>query len=70
MGREFVRCLQVFGGEPVCKETSWKTYPWKEDKIKMDFKEMWRADVDFIDRCHDIDKWRAIVDKVMNFPSV
>jgi hypothetical protein len=38
---------------------------WK-DKIKMDLQEVGRGDMDWIDLAQDRDRWRALVDAVMN----
>jgi hypothetical protein len=37
------------------------------DNIKMDFGELGRGDVDWIGLAQDRDKWRALVNAVMNF---
>jgi hypothetical protein len=37
-----------------------------EDKIKMDLKEIEWEGVDWINRAQDRDKWRAVVNTVMN----
>jgi hypothetical protein len=37
-----------------------------EDNIKMDLREIWFADVDWIPLAQDRDKWRAVVNTVMN----
>ena len=37
-----------------------------EDNIKMDLREIGFGVVDWIERAHDRDKWRALVNAVMN----
>jgi hypothetical protein len=37
-----------------------------EDNIKMDLREIWFGDVDWIHWAQDRDRWRALVNKVMN----
>jgi hypothetical protein len=37
-----------------------------EDNIKMDLQEMGSADMDWIDLDEDRDRWRALVNAVMN----
>jgi hypothetical protein len=37
-----------------------------EDNIKMDIQE-WDGDMDWIDLAQDRDRWRAVVNAVMNF---
>jgi hypothetical protein len=39
---------------------------WK-DNIKMNFREIWFLDVDWIHLAQDSDSWRALVKTVMNF---
>jgi hypothetical protein len=38
----------------------------REDNIKMDLKEIGFGDVDWIDLAQDRDRWRALVNTVMN----
>jgi hypothetical protein len=39
----------------------------REDNIKMDFREVgWRGDTDWIELAQDRDRWRALVDVVIN----
>jgi len=38
-----------------------------EDNIKMDFQEVGCEDVDWIELARDKDRWRAVVNEVMNF---
>jgi hypothetical protein len=37
-----------------------------EDNIKLDLREIWFGDVDWIHRAQDRDRWRALVNTVMN----
>jgi hypothetical protein len=37
-----------------------------EDNIKMDLREIWFGDVDWIHWAQDRDRWRALVNTVMN----
>jgi hypothetical protein len=37
-----------------------------EDNIKMDLRELWFGDVDWIHWAQDRDRWRALVNMVMN----
>jgi hypothetical protein len=39
---------------------------WWVDNIKMDFREIGRAHVDWIDLAQDRNRWRALVNAVMN----
>jgi len=39
----------------------------REDNIKMDFQEVGCEDVDWIELARDRDRWRALVNEVMNF---
>ena len=36
------------------------------DNIKMDLQEVGRGGIDWIDMTHDRDRWRAVVNAVMN----
>jgi len=45
-------------GRPTCK--------W-EDNIKMDFQEVGSGSMDWIELAQDRDRWRALVNAVMNF---
>jgi hypothetical protein len=38
-----------------------------EDNIKMDFREIGFGDVDWVNLAQDMDRWRALVNTVMNF---
>jgi hypothetical protein len=37
-----------------------------EDNIKVDLREIWFGDVDWINLAYDRDRWRALVNTVMN----
>ena len=54
------------GGETLCKQITWKTCTW-EDNIKMDITSIGWEGMDWINQAKDVDKWRDIVNVVMNF---
>ena len=56
-------CIQGFGGETRGKETIWKA----QNNIKMDLQEVGCGDMEWIDLAQDRDRWRALVNAVMNF---
>jgi len=39
-----------------------------EDNIKMDLQEIGLGGIDWIDLAHDSDRWRAVVNAVINLP--
>ena len=55
--------IQGFGGETWGKETTWETW---EDNIKMDLQEVGCGGMDWIELAQDRDRWRAVVNVVMN----
>jgi hypothetical protein len=60
------RCIQVLGGKTRWKETTWKTRRRWEDNIKMHLQEVkWRG-MDWIPLAQDNDRWRALVNAVVN----
>ena len=59
------RCIQGFGWETWRKETTWKMRRRLEDNIKMDHREVGRGK-DWIALVPDRDRWRAVVNAVMN----
>ena len=48
------------------KETACKNQTWMGDNIKMDHQEVGRGSLDWIDLAQDRDRWRALVNAVMN----
>jgi len=48
------------------KEVTWKTRRRWEDNIKMDFSGSGMRSIDWIDLAQDRDRWRTVVDVVMN----
>jgi hypothetical protein len=60
------RCRQGLGGKGRWKETTWKTRRRWEDNIKMHLQEVkWRG-VDWMALGQENDRWRALVNAVMN----
>jgi hypothetical protein len=54
-------------GKPERKGTLGRPRHRWEDNIKMEFKEVvWIRGMDWIDLAHDRDRWRALVNAVMN----
>jgi hypothetical protein len=64
-GRE-ERCMHVFGGETRGKETTWKTWCRWTGNIKMNFQGLGHGGLDWIDLARSKDRWRALMDMVMN----
>jgi hypothetical protein len=60
------KCIQSFDGETLSKQTTWKTCTW-EDNTKMDLKSIGWEGMEWINLAKNVDKWRAIVNVVMNF---
>ena len=58
--------IQGIGGETRGKESRSRPRRRWKDNIKMRLKEIWREDMDWIDVAQDKDKWRALVNAVMN----
>jgi hypothetical protein len=55
-------CIEGIGGKARRKETTGKT----KNNIKMDLGEVGWDDMDWIDLVQDRDRWRALVNAVMN----
>jgi len=62
------QCIQGFGGNIGGKESTWKTKVTWEDNIKMDTQEMGLGGghMDWIDFVQNRNRWRAVVNVVMN----
>ena len=63
---ECKRRIQGFGGETWDKEPTWKTWHRWEDNIKTGLKEVGWGGLDWIALAQDRDRWRALVNAVMN----
>ena len=57
---------RVFVGKPKGKRPLGRTGRRWEDNIKMDLQEVGCGDVDCIELVQDMDRWRALVNEVMN----
>ena len=60
-------CIQDFGGNPEGKRLLGKHWRRWEDNIKMALQEVECAGMDWIKLTQDMDRWRALVNAVMNF---
>ena len=60
------RRVQGFGGETCGKETTGETRRTWENNIKMDLQEVGCGGMDWIQLAQDRDRWRALVNAVMN----
>jgi hypothetical protein len=59
------RCVKSFDGETWQKKTTWKAqHRWK-DNIAMSLEDVGLG-MDWIDLAQDTDRWRAVVNAVMN----
>ena len=56
----------VWGGEPEGKRPLWRTKRRWEDNIMMDLLEVGCGVMDWIELAQDRDRWRALVNAVMN----
>ena len=60
------RRLQGFGGETCGKETTWEPrFRW-EDNIKMDLEVLGSEGMDWIGLAQDSDRWRTLVNALVN----
>ena len=57
---------RVLGGKPEGKRPLWRPRRRWEDNIKMDLQEVECWGMDWINLAQDRDRWRAIVNAVMN----
>ena len=57
----------VLVGKPEGKRPLWRPIRRWEDNIKMDLQEEVCGDVDWVELAQDRDRWRALVNAVMNF---
>ena len=57
----------VLVGEPEGKRPLRRPRRKWEDNIKMDLQEVGRGGIDWTDQAQDRDRWRALVNTVMNF---
>jgi hypothetical protein len=60
------RRVQGFGGEPEGKRTLERPRCRWEDNIKMDPQEVGCGSMDWVELAQDRDRWRALVNAVMN----
>jgi hypothetical protein len=56
----------VFWGRNLREKTTWKTHP-KWDDIKMDLQDVGWGRMDWINLAQDKNRWRALLNVVMNF---
>jgi hypothetical protein len=60
------RRIQGFGGGHLREEPFGRPRPRWEDDIKMDLQEEGCGGMDWIELAQDMDRWRALVNAVMN----
>ena len=58
---------RVLVGKPEGKRLLWRPRCRWEDNIKMDLQEVGCGDIDWIELAQDRDRWRALVNVVINF---
>jgi hypothetical protein len=66
--REKRNAYRILMGKPEGKRPLGRSRRRWLDNIKMDLREIRWDDMDWIDLAQDRDQWRALVNKVMNFP--
>jgi hypothetical protein len=59
-------CIEGFGGKTWGKETTWELGRRWEDNIKIDIQEVGCGFKDWVELSQDRDRWRSLVNKVMN----
>jgi hypothetical protein len=59
--------IQDFDGKPEGKRPLGRPRRRREDGMRMDLREIGRGSVDWIQVAQDRDRWRAVVNTVMNF---
>jgi hypothetical protein len=61
------RCIQGFGGATCWeKKTLGRPTCVREDNIKTDLQKSWKGSTDWVHLSQDGDRWRALVNAVMN----
>ena len=60
-------CCNISSGEPDGKRPLGRPRRRWEDNVKMDFQEMGCRDMDWTELAQDRERWRALVNAVMNF---
>ena len=63
---ERITVYRVLVGKPEGKRPLWRPRRRWEDNIKMDLQEMGCGGIDWIELAQDRDRWRALVNAVMN----
>jgi hypothetical protein len=60
------RCIEVLVGNPEGKRPLGRPWRRREDNIKMNLQEMGCGGINFIELVQDRDRWRTLVNAVMN----